>query len=273
MSESRTTALLLAPHAGEPTTRLLVEAAARLGIPLRLATIAGPPGPAGACTGALLPRIGLRHLDAGLRELARLEGSGGRSLNPAVAVARAKCKGWLLVAGRRGLPRPASALLRGGALSAPLPSPFVAKPLRGARGEGIRLVDSAVDRPNGGPAETFLAEERLPVEGRREWRVVVLRGGLLAATERRPSPGEFRSNRARGGSEVAVEPPVDVLAAALLAARIYGLGLAGIDVAAAAGREPVVLDVNDSPGLVGISAATGRDLAGELLVAWLEGGS
>ena len=48
---------------------------------------------------------------------------------------------------------------------------------------------------------------------------------------------------------------------AVRAARVLGLGVAGVDMLRSK-RGPLVLEVNSSPGLEGIEAATGVDVAG-----------
>jgi ribosomal protein S6--L-glutamate ligase len=75
---------------------------------------------------------------------------------------------------------------------------------------------------------------------------------------------EFRSNVHRGGSAEAVELDETYRAAAVHAAQIMGLRVAGVDMLE--GRDgPVIMEVNSSPGLEGIEKATGVDVAGEIV--------
>ena len=53
-------------------------------------------------------------------------------------------------------------------------------------------------------------------------------------------------------------------ATAVRAARILGLGVAGVDLIRSQ-RGPLVLEVNASPGLEGIEYDTGFDIAGEII--------
>ncbi|TFG78989.1 MAG: 30S ribosomal protein S6--L-glutamate ligase, partial [Flavobacteriales bacterium] len=52
--------------------------------------------------------------------------------------------------------------------------------------------------------------------------------------------------------------------AALKAAKVMGLGIAGVDLLQSA-RGPLILEVNSSPGLEGIETATGKDIAGHII--------
>jgi ribosomal protein S6--L-glutamate ligase len=267
--------LLLSPWSGEPTSKRIDEAARDLGLGCRIETFADgsrrdpSPVPPGM---PVLPRIGQRSLETGLSRLAALERGGARPLNPSTAIERAKRKGELAFLPGLGIGRPRSALLAPGD---PIPSgidfPFVAKSPRGARGSGVHRIDSPADwQALGAGSDTpWLIERFVSPDRRREWRVLVLQGDAFASSERAPAPGEFRSNRALGGRQWDSPAPSDLLEVARRAAAAFGLGLAGIDLLVERDGEPLVVDVNDSPGLVGISRALGRDLAGELIRRWL----
>ena len=82
--------------------------------------------------------------------------------------------------------------------------------------------------------------------------------------KRQGKEGEFRSNLHRGGSGTLVKLTRAEKAAALLAAKALGLGIAGVDMLQSK-RGPLVLEVNSSPGLEGIEKATGLDIAGRII--------
>ncbi len=48
------------------------------------------------------------------------------------------------------------------------------------------------------------------------------------------------------------------------AAKVMGLNVAGVDMLRS-NHGPVVMEVNSSPGLRGIEAATGKDVAGQII--------
>ena len=75
---------------------------------------------------------------------------------------------------------------------------------------------------------------------------------------------EFRSNVHRGGTVEAVELDPAFEEAAVRAAQIMGLKVAGVDMLE--GNDgPLVMEVNSSPGLEGIETATKLDVAGAII--------
>ncbi len=82
--------------------------------------------------------------------------------------------------------------------------------------------------------------------------------------KRQGKKGEFRSNLHRGGSASLIELSEEERNTALKAARVLGLGIAGVDMLQAKSG-PLVIEVNSSPGLEGIEGATGKDIAREII--------
>ena len=76
--------------------------------------------------------------------------------------------------------------------------------------------------------------------------------------------GEFRSNIHRGGSTSIIELSDEEEITAIKAARAMGLGVAGVDMLQSE-NGPLVLEVNSSPGLEGIEAATKKNIAKEII--------
>lgn len=82
---------------------------------------------------------------------------------------------------------------------------------------------------------------------------------------RRLAPeGDFRSNLHRGGTAEPAEASAEEQAVAVRAAQVLGLGIAGVDLIRSR-RGPLVLEVNSTPGLEGIEAVCGRDIAGDII--------
>ena len=82
--------------------------------------------------------------------------------------------------------------------------------------------------------------------------------------KRQGKEGEFRSNLHRGGSANIIQLTDEEENAALKAAKALGLGVCGVDMLQSA-RGPLILEVNSSPGLEGIEAATKKDIAKSII--------
>jgi ribosomal protein S6--L-glutamate ligase len=86
---------------------------------------------------------------------------------------------------------------------------------------------------------------------------------------RRQATGyDFRSNIHRGALSEKIELSIEAARTVKLAARILGLNFAGVDLIESK-RGPMILEVNASPGLEGIEAATGVNIA-ERVIDYLE---
>jgi len=87
---------------------------------------------------------------------------------------------------------------------------------------------------------------------------------VVAAMQRVATPGEFRANLHRGGTAVAAKLTQAERRIAVDAAAALGLGIAGVDLLRSK-RGPLLLEVNASPGLEGIEAATGVNVADHII--------
>ena len=94
-------------------------------------------------------------------------------------------------------------------------------------------------------------------------RCLVIGGKVVAAMKRTAAGDDFRSNLHRGGSAVTVRITKEEREAALRSAKVFGLGIAGVDLLRGS-EGPKVLEVNSSPGFQGIEEATGKNIAGHL---------
>ncbi|MCE5234233.1 MAG: 30S ribosomal protein S6--L-glutamate ligase [Mizugakiibacter sp.] len=151
--------------------------------------------------------------------------------------------------------------------------PHVIKLNEGAQGQGVVLAEKrsasqSVIEAFRGMYANFLVQEFIREANGRDLRCFVVGGKVVAAMQREASPGDFRSNLHRGGSGTRVRLSAAERAIALRAAEVLGLEVAGVDLLRSA-RGPLVLEVNASPGLEGIEAVTGVDVAGAI-VAYLE---
>ena len=148
-------------------------------------------------------------------------------------------------------------------------TPLVIKLLEGTQGLGVVLAEnknaatSVLEAFNGLKARV-IAQEFIKEAKGADIRVFVVDGTVVGAMKRQGKEGEFRSNLHRGGKAEIIQLTIDEENAALKAARVMGLGVAGVDLLQSA-RGPLILEVNSSPGLEGIESATGIDIAGKII--------
>lgn len=149
------------------------------------------------------------------------------------------------------------------------PAPHVVKLNEGTQGSGVVLArDLAASRSVieafRGLYANFLVQEFIAEAKGADLRCFVVGEKVVAAMRRQAPKGDFRSNLHRGGSARPIRPSRAEIQTAVRAARLLGLGVAGVDLIRSR-RGPLVLEVNSSPGLEGIEQATGIDVAGAVI--------
>jgi ribosomal protein S6--L-glutamate ligase len=225
---------------------------------------------------AVIPRIGASITFFGAAVVRQFEQLGVFCVNPshAISVSRDKLRALQVLSRHRvGLPttlfvRHAKEILPGiERMGGP---PVVVKLLEGTQGIGVILAEStkiaeAIIETLSGPAKMSVLLQQFVKESKgRDVRAFVVGDRVVAAMRRVAQGDEFRSNVHRGGHAEAVELDDEYRRVAVHAAQIMGLRVAGVDLLE--GREgPVIMEVNSSPGLEGIEAATGVDVAGEIV--------
>ena len=228
---------------------------------------------------AVIPRIGASITFYALAVLRQFEVMGVYPANESVAIGRSRDKlRSLQLLARAGVGLPVTAFahspddtktlvrLVGGA-------PLVLKLLQGTQGRGVVLAEtrqaaeSVIDAFRELDAN-FLVQQFIREAGGADIRAFVIGDRVVAAMLRQAKDGEFRSNLHRGGSASVVKLSPQERATAVRAAKTVGLNVAGVDIVR--GHDgPLVLEVNSSPGLEGIEAATGKDVAA-LVIGFLE---
>lgn len=224
----------------------------------------------------LLPRIGATINAYALAVVRHFEASGVHAVNTSGAITLARNKLLTLqTLASMGLEVPESYLVitREGFLEA-LDRlggyPVVIKTLSGRQGGGVILVrsaatagfllENAMDRVRG-----LLVQRFIPPEGRRDLKVFVLGDRVLGALELTPLEGDFRSNVHLTGRGLAISLPPTLEDLALGAAKALGLEIAGVDLLLEDGGGPQIIEVNTSPGFRGLEAASGLDVASEII--------
>ncbi|MBN1767786.1 MAG: 30S ribosomal protein S6--L-glutamate ligase [Prolixibacteraceae bacterium] len=148
-------------------------------------------------------------------------------------------------------------------------APCVIKLLEGTQGIGVVLAEtrsaatSVLEAFHGMQARVIVQEFIEEAKG-ADIRAFVVDGVVVGAMKRQGKKGEFRSNLHRGGTASIIELSEDEENAALKAARVMGLGIAGVDMLQSSSG-PKIMEVNSSPGLEGIEKSTGKDIAKSII--------
>lgn len=206
--------------------------------------------------------------------LHRLEVHGVRVLNPARAIEA--CVDKYLASARlheAGLPIPRtivceSAVDAMGAFDQLGPR-VVIKPLFGAEGRGILLIDDKelayrAARSLEQLQSVFFMQEYVPNPG-YDLRVFLLGSKVVASMRRWAAPGDFRANVTQGGRAEPAELTGEQVEIARRAAQATGAPMAGVDLLIADDGRIVVIEVNSSPGFRALEKVTGTDVAGAIV--------
>lgn len=228
---------------------------------------------------AIIPRIGASVTFYGTAVLRQFEMMGVYPLNESVAISRSRDKlRSLQLLARRGIGLPVTGFARNpddidDLLESVGGAPVVIKLLEGTQGIGVVLAEtkkaaeSVIEAFLGLNANILVQEFIKEAEG-ADIRCLVIDGKVVAAMKRQGKEGEFRSNLHRGGTAKVVRITPEERSTAVRAAKVMGLNVAGVDLLRS-NHGPVVMEVNSSPGLQGIEAATGKDIAG-MMIACIE---
>ena len=231
---------------------------------------------------AVIPRIGASVTRYGTAVLRQFELMGTSTPNPSDAILRArdKLRAHQLLAAQ-GIHMPVTVFGDNPDDTADLlallgPPPHVIKLTESAQGAGVILTEKlsaskGVTEALRGLYANFLVQEFIAEARGADVRCFVVGDRVIAAMRRQAPAGEFRSNLHRGGSAAGVRPSRAECEVAIRATRVLGLGVAGVDLIRS-DRGPLVLEVNASPGLEGIEAASGKDVAGEIVRFVAKGG-
>ena len=220
---------------------------------------------------AVIPRIGASVTFYGTAVLRQFEMMGVFPVNESVAISRSRDKlRSLQLLSRKGIGLPVTGFAHspddvqdliksvGGA-------PLVIKLLEGTQGIGVVLAETQTAAES--VIEAFmdldaniLIQEFIKEGGGTDIRCFVVGDKVVASMQRQAPEGEFRANLHRGGRASSIELTPAFERAALRASQTLGLQVAGVDLVQGSDG-PLVIDVNASPGLEGVEAASGVDVA------------
>lgn len=224
---------------------------------------------------AVIPRIGVTSTFYGTAVLRQLEMMGVYTPNSSDAVLSARDKlRSLQILAAKGLDMPATVFGDNPDDTADVLAmlgepPHVIKLNEGSQGTGVVLAEKrsasqSVIEAFRGLYANFLVQEFIAEAKGTDLRCFVVGKKVVAAMQREAVPGEFRANIHRGATAQAATLSAEERRIAVQAASALGLGVAGVDMLRSK-RGPLILEVNASPGLEGIEASTGVDVAGAII--------
>lgn len=223
----------------------------------------------------LIPRIGATLTNYGISVVRQFEILGTNVLNSADSISRSRDKMRALqLLAAEGIHIPKTVMARNPnqlvrALQLTGGPPAILKLIEGTQGIGVILsetkqsFESTLDTLwNLG--QDILIQQFIADSKGRDIRAFVVNGKVVAAMKREAAAEEFRANIHRGGTGKMVVLSSIQEEGALKATEILGLGIAGVDFFDIPG-EPIIIELNSSPGLQGIEKATGVDIATEII--------
>jgi ribosomal protein S6--L-glutamate ligase len=224
---------------------------------------------------AVIPRIGASTTIYGAAVLRQFEVAGVYALNGSVAITRSrdKLRAHQLLA-RKKVGIPITSYAHSGNATKDLiasvgGAPLIVKVLESTQGKGVLLAETQKAAESLISAflslhADFLVQEFVKEAGGADIRCFVIGDKVVAAMKRQGVEGEFRSNLHNGGSASMVKITPDERALAVKAIKVLGLKVGGVDLVRS-DRGPLILEVNSSPGLEGIEAVTGKNVAGSII--------
>lgn len=224
---------------------------------------------------AIIPRIGASKTFYGTAVVRQFEMMGVFTPNPSQAISRSRDKlHCLQLLARDGIGLPVTGFAHStkdidGLINTVGGAPLVIKLLEGTQGIGVVLTEtyqaakSVIEAFRGLDANILVQEFIKEADG-ADLRCFVVGDKVIASMKRQGAEGEFRSNLHRGGKAEKIKLTPEERSTAVHSAKAMGLRVAGVDLLRS-NHGPVVMEVNSSPGLEGIEAATGVNVSGKIV--------
>ncbi len=224
---------------------------------------------------AVIPRIGASNTFYGTALVRQFEMMGVPTANDSQGITRSRDKlRCMQILARQGIGLPVTGFADStkdisGLIDIVGGTPLVIKLLEGTQGIGVILAETrkaaeAVIEAFRELDARILVQEYIKEAHGTDLRCLVVGNRVVAAMKRISEPGEFRSNLHRGGEGKPVVLSDEERKVAIRAAKAVGLHVAGVDLLPSR-RGPLVIEVNSSPGLEGVEAVSGVDVASTII--------
>jgi len=146
--------------------------------------------------------------------------------------------------------------------------PIIMKIPSGTQGKGVMTADSLSSAKSMLDTldvfkQPYLIQEYIETNA-TDIRAIVAGNKVIASMKRVGNASEKRSNIHQGGVGIPYELDYDTERAAVRAAKSVGAEICGVDLLQGIGNKAMVIEVNLSPGMDGITKATKKDVADDL---------
>lgn len=220
---------------------------------------------------AIIPRIGTTVTRHGAAIVKQFEMNHVFSTAKSLGILRARNKVTTLqIMAKKGIPVPETVFsinpdnvehqieLLGG-------PPVIIKLQEGTQGKGVMLAESKKSAKSiidtlYNMNTSILLQQFIGEANGEDLRVIVVGNKIVASMKRTSGLDDFRSNVHRGAETEPVQLTPKEKYMAIHATKHLGLGVAGVDMIRSK-NGPLLIEVNASPGLKGIEAATGVNVA------------
>ncbi len=145
--------------------------------------------------------------------------------------------------------------------------PIVIKMPAGTHGKGVMIADSYESASSMLDVlallrQQFIIQEFINTDG-KDVRAIVVGDKVVAAMQRQAVTGEVRANIHAGGTGTRIELDAKTKKIAIETAKVLGAEVCAVDILPSS-KGPLVLEVNVSPGLQGITEATKVNVASKI---------
>ena len=218
----------------------------------------------------VIPRIGSSITQYGISVLKRFLDMGVPSVADPEGIANARDKFQALrILSQSGLLVPPTIMVRNPAnISKAIDRvggvPVIIKLIRGTQGVGVIILETKQAAASTVEAlwrmgRHILIQQYIIESRGTDIRVMVVDGKVIASCRRIARFGEFRSNIHQGAVGEPIELTLEQREVAEKAAKIFNIGVAGVDMLESA-KGLMVLEVNASPGFEGMENITGTNV-------------
>ena len=148
-------------------------------------------------------------------------------------------------------------------------APIVVKLLESSQGKGVILAETKKAATSVISAfqklqAPFIVQDFVKDSNGSDLRLFVIGDRVIAGMLRSASEDDFRSNLHLGGTATKVKLTQEERKIAKRAVKAMGLSIAGVDLLRSSDG-PKVLEVNSSPGLMGIETVNNMDIASKIV--------